>query len=285
LPHRVSAALAKENAIHAAHVKRCPAAGLRWLYPEPIAYCRNYLESAEGRQFRTAVDGLPAGCRVFDVGAGQGKLSVALAAWGFQTTAVEPCPELCAWIDDFAQAFGLPLSVVCCTAEGLAAHEPEAADVCMFSASLHHCDDPLAALNAAHRLLAPGGTLLLLNEPHLQRFRSKSWFARMLAEGECPAGDYGGNEHTYYWHEYRRMIRSAGFTAVQDSVAERYRNPESYRQMMAEAGASASAKALRSAYYRFVRGMEKLGPLGSPALSVMKRLSLLQMNYTAKKAA
>ncbi len=71
---------------------------------------------------------------------------------------------------------------------------------------LHH-NDRLGlerALAEIHRVLRPGGALLVLNEPLRFPLRPKRRHASEVS-------DFEGNEHVYFLGQYRRAVRKAGF--------------------------------------------------------------------------
>ena len=71
---------------------------------------------------------------------------------------------------------------------------------------LHHND--VANLNRTleelYRVLKPGGTLFVVNEPMRFPLMLKRDHAEEVAE-------YEGNEHVHFFHQYLRAVRRAGF--------------------------------------------------------------------------
>lgn len=282
IPHEITAGLREENAIHNQGVEQLSVAALRQRWPTRTDFLRDFFQRAEGVQFQKAVAGLGYGARVLDIGAGPGHTSLYLAAQGYHVHVAEPALGLCQLIDRAASLYQLPVEVYNTSAEFLDRLPVRGLDACIFHASLHHCDDPALALAHCHTLLAPGGQLFLLNEPVLQCFRSKAWFARQLQSGGV-AGDYGGNEHTYYYHEYLALLRQAGFRQITDFVSERYARPQSYLNHLKQEKAPLLKSWLRTAYYRVLQGLLASGAAGRPIITVMKRLSLLQTNFIATR--
>jgi SAM-dependent methyltransferase len=74
---------------------------------------------------------------------------------------------------------------------------------------LHHNDRAglTRTLNELHRVLKPGGMLLVINEPLRFPLRPKLDHARDVAE-------YEGYEHVYFLPQYLRAARTAGFTVT-----------------------------------------------------------------------
>ncbi|MEL7344638.1 MAG: class I SAM-dependent methyltransferase [Pseudomonadota bacterium] len=92
--------------------------------------------------------------RVADIGAGGGNASRMLSRLGAVVTGVEPQEEAVT----AARALGGGPTYRVGSAEDTGLQEARF-DVVFFSFSLHHCDDPDAALAEAHRILAPGGRI------------------------------------------------------------------------------------------------------------------------------
>jgi SAM-dependent methyltransferase len=285
IPHEVSDALRKECEAHAQAAAVCTAEVMRRNAPTADDFLRDFLARPEGAQLLEAVRPLPAGARILDVGAGFGLVAVTLATRGFRVGVVEPALALCGYIERAATLYGLDIDIYHVSAECMDRVPADGFDACLFHASLHHCDDPVRALANARGLLAPGGRVLLLNEPLLQAFRTRAWFQRQLDSGTLVTGDYGGNEHIYYYHEYRAMLRRAGFEEVRDSVALRYRDPQSYLAYLASSSGGRASLTGRRVYYGLVRGLTRAPLAGPLALGLLKRLSLVQTNFTAVKPA
>ncbi len=283
MPFPQSAALQRELEAHRKSMPTCSVEKIRGWYPTREDFCRNYVNSAECRQLAAVLRDLAPGASLLDIGAGYGIIAIYLASQGYRVTAAEPSPELCDYIDNAARLYGLTLDVCNVSAEYL--HQLVAAsfDACLFNASLHHCDDPAQALANCHALLRPGGKVALLNEPLLQFFRSKAWFNRQLDTGQLLVGDYGGNEHIYYYHEYRALLARAGFSDISDFVAFRYRHPASYFRVLHSEKARSISFLVRRLYYSAIAGLLHLGLVGRPAVGLLKRLSLLQTNFVAMK--
>jgi SAM-dependent methyltransferase len=283
IPHAISEGLRKENEIHHQHKGGHTREQLQAEYPTMEEFLKRFLNRAEGWQFVRAVAELKPGARVLDIGAGTGRTSVYLASQGHRVAALEPSPDLCRFIADAAQLYGLSLDIYNATAETIDRLPVRDFDACIFNASFHHCDEPERALAGCHQVLVRGGRVLLLNEPLLQLFRSKAWFQRQLAEGALVTGDYGGNEHTYYHHEYIAMLKAARFGEIRDYLSLRYLNPERYLHRIERRRAPLREVRSRRLYYRAIHLLARSGPLGRPALALLKRLSLVQTYFVATK--
>lgn len=74
---------------------------------------------------------------------------------------------------------------------------------------LHHNDRKgmVAALREMHRVLRPGGSLLVMNEP-------LKWPTDLKRDHAVEVAQFDGNEHVYFALEYLWMLRKAGFRRV-----------------------------------------------------------------------
>jgi SAM-dependent methyltransferase len=283
VPHTTTPGLQRETALHDQNAPDYQP--IIACYPTAGAFLEHFADSPEGQQLAEVAARFPVPSRILDIGPGLGRSSIYLARQGHQVSAVEPALGLCRCLEQLSAAYGLPLNIYQVSAEGMDRLPDLAVDVCIFNASLHHCDDPLRALRNCHKLLVPRGKLFLLNEPQLRPFMSKARFYRLLEEKPRELAHYGGNEHIYYHREYRSLLKQAGFRQVRTFLAHRYLKAESYLQPLHERGVSAPKIMARRLYYRGVRTLCRSGWLGQPILEVMKRLSLLQSYFQASKAA
>jgi 2-polyprenyl-3-methyl-5-hydroxy-6-metoxy-1,4-benzoquinol methylase len=156
---------------------------------------------------------LPPKARVLDVGFGSGFSSLELGRQGFLVTGVEPSITNNEIATRAAKKFGIKFTSTHTTAEEMSRFVTGTFDAVYFNSSLHHCDDPYAALQNSFALLDRGGIVIFI-EPTLKPWRSKSWFFQQLEENPIGMAHYGGNEHIYYNWEYERMLRHAGFTGI-----------------------------------------------------------------------
>jgi SAM-dependent methyltransferase len=105
----------------------------------------------------------PAPLRILDLGAGSGWLSHRLAALGHSPVAVDA-------IDDAVDGLGAarhyptPFPLVQADFDTLP-FQPGQFDLVIFNGSLHYAPDTAATLERAHRMLAPGGALVVMDSP------------------------------------------------------------------------------------------------------------------------
>lgn len=99
---------------------------------------------------------------VVDFGCGTGVLSVAIAKWARRVTAVDQNPDALAQAEERAHRAGL--KNILFLREDL--HElslgDNKKDLVVISQSLHHVEAPKAVLAEAHRILKPGGRVVVL---------------------------------------------------------------------------------------------------------------------------
>lgn len=282
LPHDISPGLQQENEVHAQVAAGCAAQDSK--HACLADFLQEYMGTTGGSRFVRSLPPLAKGAMVLDVGVGAGHSSIFLASRGCQVHAVEPSLALCRVLEETARRFALPLEIYHTTAEALGPLPADRYDAVVFNASFHHCDGPAAALAHCRRLLRPDGMLLLLNEPQLQIYTSKARYYRRLQEAPEEMGHYGGNEHTYYYHEYLAMLRQAGFQEVQTTLAPRYLHPDDHLAQLRHQHQRGAKLLARQWYYRTVVALTKGGAAGDTLLALLRRLSLVQTNFQARKA-
>ncbi len=283
IPHTVSEGLQKENEVHDQRTHFWTKELILEKFPSKQHFCDAFLKGPNGSQLIAGLPSLSPQARILEIGAGFGHASVFMASEGFQVTVIEPSLGLCRFIELAAEVYEVPLEIYQVTAEEMNRIDQSNFDGVLFNASLHHCDNPVRALANCYDLLSENGILLVLNEPHLQFFRSKDWFYSSLAEGKLAAEDYGGNEHTYYYREYISMMKAAGFAISQEFLSCRYTNSKEYLHYLKSINSSSWKFWPRLMVYKFLAILNHLGPIGKPALFLMKQMSLLQTNYIGKK--
>jgi 2-polyprenyl-3-methyl-5-hydroxy-6-metoxy-1,4-benzoquinol methylase len=257
-------------------------------YPTAESYIRDYISRVEGLEFQRHVEKLSNVGKVLDVGVGQGESSIYLASQGYSVSVVEPSPDLCKYINFVSNLYNLQLNIYNCNAESI--HKiNESFDVIIFNSSFHHCDDPLKVLKNCYNSLKKEGKLILVNEPILQFFRTKKWFYTRLQTHPEEMGHYGGNEHTYRYHEYIKMLKLADFVKVisePNIYGSNYQKRIQQAQMRTSNGKpfyNSRTLLLKKIYYYCIDYLKNGGVLGRQVLDVLKRISMLQTTFIASK--
>lgn len=109
----------------------------------------------------------PAGASVLDVGAGAGAFSQRLADLGFRVTALDVDPEK--WVPKEIPFVQLNIDT------GIAASVPQVFDAACCLEVVEHVENPWNLLREIHRVVKPGG-YLLLSTPNITSFLSRSIF-------------------------------------------------------------------------------------------------------------
>lgn len=112
--------------------------------------------------------------RFLEVGSGSGALLVEAARRGFDVTGVEYSPHACETARDALKDAGLAGEVVCGEIDEIS-HRTGEFDVCVLADVIEHVRDPRQLVQTLHRLLRPGGVLLIAT-PSLD-----SWSARLMS--------------------------------------------------------------------------------------------------------
>jgi SAM-dependent methyltransferase len=118
----------------------------------------------------------PLPLHVLDLGAGSGWLSHRLSALGHCAVAVDA-------MDDDADGLGAarhyatPFAAVQADFDALP-FAPAQFDLVVFNGSLHYAPDMAATLERAHRMLAPGGALVVMDSPMFRADRDGSQMVR-----------------------------------------------------------------------------------------------------------
>jgi ubiquinone/menaquinone biosynthesis C-methylase UbiE len=186
--------------------------------------------------------------RVLDVGAGTGFFILNLWQAGYvgEAHACDISPGMLAACAESARTVGCDLSLRTADAESLPFHD-ESFELVVGHALLHHLPEPDAALREIHRVLAPGGEVLIAGEPTRTGDRLargvggltwKAWraAARIVPalrksdppDGEPPSDDarlmrdleWKVDLHTFDPSELERMARGAGFEGVRVETEE-----------------------------------------------------------------
>jgi len=208
-------------------------------YSEPVEleeHRRQALAGPAPGQVRFLEAHLDPGGTVVDVGCAAGRYCFALDARGHRVVGVDLSERMVGEATALARAQGLTIPFSVMNAQALGLHDEAFDAVLMLGSVLSHVPfrhARLATLREAHRVLKPGGTLLIETQSrasalrHRAFFRAMTWLRRALeALGQRPAwevGDRFGVEvsgagrgqrvyvHMYAPDELQRDLREAGF--------------------------------------------------------------------------
>lgn len=175
-------------------------------FDEPVKAARRYHASAEFAALRAY---LPATGRALDLGAGNGILSYALAADGWDVTAVEPDPSALIGanaIRQIAADTGKPIQVIEAFGEDIPI-EAAGFDLVVARQVLHHANDLPAFCREMHRLARPGGTIVTLRDHVISGPEQLEPFRRIH-----PLHDLYGGENAFTLAQYRAALKDTGLT-------------------------------------------------------------------------
>ena len=144
---------------------------------------------------------------VADLGAGEGTLAQLLAQRAEKVIAVDLSPKMVEFGQNLAAQNGLANLEYRIGDIDDPPIEPESLDLAILSQALHHAERPQRALDAAHRILKPGGRLMVLDllQHHFEEAR-ELYADRWLGFSES---DLTG------------MLEKAGFAEIETVVADR----------------------------------------------------------------
>ena len=156
-----------------------------------------------------AAVGMGSGCRVADIGAGTGKLTRVLLRYGCDVVAVEPLAEMRAQLSEV-----LPeVEALDGTAEAMPL--PDASVDVITAAQAFHWFDTERALDEFHRVLRPGGWLVMVWNDRGEG----GWASELQALGDELSGDTSKDEP--YWAVLEADRRFGPVQADTETVVER----------------------------------------------------------------
>ncbi len=154
----------------------------------------------EALVLRRLLPALP-GPEVLNAGAGAGSLTLKLVDRGLRVTSTDYSPELCEWTRAALRARGAEEANPVLAGDLQRIDLPDAAfDAAVCAEVLEHLDDDAAALGELHRVLRPGGVLLVTVPANPYRY---DWTDR-----------WAGHRRRYSVEMLRTRMEAAGFAGV-----------------------------------------------------------------------
>lgn len=135
---------------------------------------------------------------VADLGCGEGYLTIEAARWAKRVTAIDRSPDVLTRGKELARRRGVK-NITWKRGELQKVPIDDASmDLVLLSQALHHADEPGAALKEAHRILRPGGRVLLLD----LRRHGEAWVTSTLGDRWLGFDD----------RSLQKLIADTGFT-------------------------------------------------------------------------
>ena len=158
---------------------------------------------------------------IADLGAGEGELAQLLSQTAKQVIAVDSSEKMVEFGAQSAKAHGRTNLEYRLGDIQNPPLDAESVDVAIFSQALHHAANPGGALVAAHRILKPGGRILVLDLLAHQFEQARELYADLwLGFSEV---------------ELHQLLGAAGFTAVTVAVVAREEKPYPFQTVLATA--------------------------------------------------
>lgn len=158
---------------------------------------------------------------VADLGAGEGTLSQLIAQRAKKVIAVDNSERMVKFGQNLAKENGLPNLEYRLGDIESPPIDDSSVDLAILSQALHHAEHPSKALSEAHRILKPGGRLIVLDLlQHTFEKARELYFDTWLGFPEA---------------ELAEMITSAGFSEVETAIVDREEIPPNFQTLLASA--------------------------------------------------
>jgi ArsR family transcriptional regulator len=158
---------------------------------------------------------------VADLGAGEGTLSQLIAQRAKKVIAVDNSEKMVKFGENLAKENGLPNLEYRLGDIESPPIDDSSVDLAILSQALHHAEHPPKALSEAHRILKPGGRLIVLDLlQHTFEKARELYFDTWLGFPEA---------------ELAEMITSAGFSEVETAIVDREEIPPNFQTLLASA--------------------------------------------------
>ncbi len=135
---------------------------------------------------------------VADLGCGEGYLTIEAARWAKRVIAVDRSPDVLTRGKELSKRRGVKNITWKRGELQKVPIDDRSMDLVMLSQALHHADEPAAALREAHRILRPGGRVLLLD----LREHGEAWVTSTLGDRWLGFDD----------KSLKALLEAAGFT-------------------------------------------------------------------------
>lgn len=156
---------------------------------------------------------------IADLGAGEGTLSQLLARTAKKVIAIDNSEKMVEFGSSLAKEHGFSNLEYRLGDIEEPPIDSESVDVALFSQALHHASVPLRALNAAHRILKPGGRILILD---------------LLNHSYEPARDLYGHVWLGFSEiELQRLLKKSGFSKIESSIVSRESEAPFFQTLLA----------------------------------------------------
>ena len=158
---------------------------------------------------------------VADLGAGEGTLSQLIAQRAKKVIAIDSSEKMVEFGQRLAKENGLPNLEYRLGDIESPPIDDSSVDLAILSQALHHEEQPSKALSEAHRILKPGGRLIVLDLlQHTFEKARELYFDTWLGFPEA---------------ELAEMITSVGFSEVETAIVDREEIPPNFQTLLASA--------------------------------------------------